>query len=161
MNPGGDEHEVEALAVGAQHVGRQAVADRQNPPPVARLAGQPLDGGVAQVVDRRIGLARHDDRPAKAGVQVGQRSGAQDDLVAALHHLVGIGADHHQPPFGGAGQGMAVLVQRVVLVVEQAGAGDEGRLVGPRGQADVDAVIDDVVALRPQLPRRAFGGELA
>ena len=71
------------------------------PSPMARMrsfgTGRPLhalDGGERALVDRQVRLAGIDDLAALGRIVGGQRAGAVDELVAALDHEVGIGADH-------------------------------------------------------------------
>ena len=50
-----------------------------------------FDGGG---IDRGIGLARHHSPRRPSRVEFGQRAGAIDEIIAALDHEVGVGAQH-------------------------------------------------------------------
>ncbi len=114
-------------------------------------------------------LAGHHHRPAHVAVELGQGPAAIDQPVAALDHDVRVGADHGQVPLQAMGEALPIVLWRLDLVVEGAGAADERSVFGS-GEGQVQAFIERSVAvgpdgpggargaLRQQRPRRIAGG---
>ncbi len=163
MDAVGDEQTVQSLVRRALDVGGYAVADAQHALARQRPAQQAFGLRQSEIIDRRIGLARHHHRTVHRGVEIGQGAAAVNQLVAPLHHPVGIGANHGQAAPGAHGQAFAIVVRRLALVVHWPGAGDEGgQLRG--GEVQAKAVIQRPVAVRAELPGgsgRPFGQQRA
>ena len=102
------------------------------------------------LVHLNVWNARVRDIPSRPVYGVGERSGAIDEAVAALDPMVGIGADHRQLPRGERFEQRGIVLGRLGLVVEQAGADHE---IGVFGVAkhDIEAQEDRPVALRSEM----------
>ena len=108
------------------------------------------DGLVGKLVDRRVGLAGIDHLAAILGIDLRERAGAVDEFVAALDQMVGIGAEHGELPIGKLVQQTLIVLRRLGLVVEQAGADDELGVLGIDAR-DIEAIEDRQVALRSEM----------
>ena len=120
--------------------------------PAGQLAPPRASAGV---VDRRVGLAGHHRLAAQRLVELGQRAAAVDQPVAALHHLVGVGADHRQARAAAPGRAPRGSPPASRLVVDRAGAGDEGGARRAAGEAQAEALVERRVALGADRPGRA------
>ncbi len=141
---------------GAGDVGVDAVADGEQVRRLGASRTQRLERGERQLVDRQVGLARIGHRAAEPLVGARERAGAIDETPAALHGNVRVGADHRKAARSARGERLGVVVGRLALVVEEAGAHD--RLGALRTDAlHVDAGKDAEIALRPQVHDRAAG----
>ena len=163
MDAAGDEQAVQLLVGGALHVGADAVADAEDTRTVHRPAEQGLGLRQRHLIDRRKGLSGHPHHTAEGLVELGQGAAAVDQLVAPLHHLVRVGADHGQLPRRAGGQGRAVILGGLDLVVIGPGAGDEHGLVGA-DELYPQALVQRPVPIRADLPgrtRRQLGQQLA
>ena len=127
-------------------------------------------GGERGLVDRPVRLAGIEHLAALLAVEIGDRSRAIEQRVAALHDEIGIGAHHEElAPAHRLDHG-AVVVGRLGLVVEQAGADDViGDIDGGKAQAEpredreiaLRADMEDGAAARRDLGARhvARGGD--
>ncbi len=123
----GHEQAIDAEGGGALEVGAHRIADRQQAMVLHRAPARGFGKGQRLFVDRPIGLAGVDHLAARGRVRIGDRTGAIDELVAALDHHVGIGADHRQRTRAHARDDIAVVVRRLHGVVVKPGA---DRVVG-------------------------------
>ncbi len=76
------------------------------------------------VVDRAVRLAGEDHLAAEIAVELRQRAGAKDELVAALDHEVGVGADHRHAAGDALLQHLAIVVGMLGLFVHEADVDD-------------------------------------
>src|SRR5689334_15263103 len=84
----------------AKEIGIDAVADGKN-----ALSGQGSTGEAVKsckrvLVDRQVWFAGEEDICTLLRVERRERASAVDELVAALHHQVRVGAEHRQAPRG-------------------------------------------------------------
>ena len=143
MDAVGDEQGVEPGRGGAGEIGAQRVADRQRPRRRDRRAAQRRDPLQRRRVDRPMRLAGVDRLAAERLVELGERAGAIDELVAAMDDEIGIGADHRQPALDECRESVGVILRRLGRVVEQAGAEQVGRRFRPdHGRRDAAARLD-------------------
>src|SRR5262249_56810473 len=82
----------------ALEIGAHGVADGQHTMTLHALPARSLGKRYCLLVDGAVGLAGKDDLTARGRVEVCDRARAIDELVAALDHDVGIGADHPDGP---------------------------------------------------------------
>ena len=99
-----------------------AVPDREHARLLDRRASNVFSERQRPIVDRRVRLARVDNRPAELLVSTRERSRAIDESVAAVDHDVRIGADHRHAADRHRSQFRFVILQRFGLVVSEAGA---------------------------------------
>ena len=156
MDAGADEQRVEPLPHGARDVGAHAVADGQRPRRFDRPAQRRLRGRQRRAVDRRIGLAGVNRLAAQFLIAPGERARAVDQRRAPMDDEVGIGADERQAARGYGAQPTLVILRRLDVVVEQAGAENIGGVVGggefrPRAGPRLDRLEQREVAARPDM----------
>src|SRR5215472_14121532 len=89
------------------------IADPKKARALHRPAARGFGKGERLLVDRPIGLAGIDHLAARGRIGIGDRARAVDELVAALDHHVGVGADHRQRTRAHARDEIAVIVRRL------------------------------------------------
>ncbi len=89
------------------------------------MTGKLVEAMESRSVDRRMWLADQANLATEPGMNGGQRARAGDELAAALHHDVGICADHRQAPGNPARDALAVVFGGLKLVIEETGAADD------------------------------------
>ncbi len=122
MDAGGDEQAIDPERDRTLEVGAHRVADRQHAAMRGVAAARLRRRGHRLVVDRAIRLAGIDHVAALGGIAVRDRAGAVDQVLAALDHDVGIGADHRQLAREHRRNDLVVVVRALGRVVVQAGA---------------------------------------
>ena len=95
-------------------------------------------------------FARIDGFASKGLVGCGQRAGTIDQPVSALDLVVGIGTNHQTLARRKAGEQIDVVVGRLDIVVEQARADDQVRVLRS-GQRDTGIIEDRQVAFRSEM----------
>ena len=109
---------------------------------------------LRQLIHRRKRLSRHRDSSSHHGVAFGDRTGTIDELVAAAHALVGIGADHLKLVIAHLSKEGGVVIGRLARVVEEPGA--HHRLgLGEAGDVDIEPAEEPQIALRPEMEQLA------
>ena len=113
-----------------------------------------------KVVDRRMGLAEVQRRAADLLVKLRERARAIDPRLAHVHDDVGIGAQHLQPARGRLFQHLAVILGRLVRLVEGAGRDDplgilEGDALNAARAGIVGPGEEAKVLLGPDMPDAA------
>ena len=154
--PDGHEQEIDADRARAFKIGAHRIADRQHAARRDLAPGRGLRLGQRHVVDRPVGLAGVEHLAAHGGVEIGDRAGAIDQLRPALHHHVGIAADHEQLAREHGFEPGAVVVRRLHVVVVEAGA---DHVVGAlqRREAHIEPGEDRAVALGPEMEQALPG----
>ncbi len=157
--PDGHEQEIDADRARALEIGAHRIADRQHAARRDPAPGRGFRLRQRHVVDRPIGLAGIEHLAAHGGVEIGDRAGAIDQPVAALHHHVGIAADHEQLARQHGFEPGAVVLRRLHVVVVEAGA---DHVVGAlqRREAHIEPGEDRAVALGPEVEQALSGARL-
>ena len=102
------------------------------PSPMARISlratfrpASARDRLLGKLVDRHVGLAGIDHLAAILFIDLRERAGAVDEVVAALDQMIGVGAEHGELASGKLAQQALIVLRRLGLVVEQPGADDK------------------------------------
>ena len=94
MDAGDHEQAIDAEGRRAFDIGAHRIADRQDATMFGAFAARGLGKSQCLLVDGTVRLASEDDVAACGRVEISDRARTIDELVAALDHDVGIGADH-------------------------------------------------------------------
>src|SRR5262249_12317051 len=111
----------------ALEIGAHGVADGQHTMMLHALPARALGKRHCLLVDGAVGLAGKDDLTARRRVEVRDRARAIDELVAALDHDVGIGADHRESTRAHSRDETLIILRSLHGIVDEARA---NRVIG-------------------------------
>ena len=153
MYAAGDEQRIGARCNAAGNIGAHRIANRQGACRrdcrLAYFMGHREDA----IVDRRTRLAGPDYFAARLLIALRDCAGAIDQVVAAFHDKIGIGANHVKPLSAHAPDQLAIVIRRLGLVVIKTGVeNDVGVFRGSK--ADVQTVQNAKVAFGAEMKHR-------
>src|SRR5258707_4858617 len=127
MNAGSHEQAVNTESRRALEIGAYRIADRQHTMMLHAFPARGLGKSQCLLVDGAVWFAGEDDLAARGHVEIGNRARAIDELVTALDHDVGIGADHRESARAHSRDEILVILGRLHRIVEESRA---DRIIG-------------------------------
>src|SRR5512143_1341780 len=143
VNSISDEQSIDPCPIRAFDVCEKSITDGQRSFGVAKR-------GADAIMDWRVWLSVIDDGAAELFVSLSQSTGTKDELAAALHDKIRIGAEHDQTAPAQTGEHVSIVVGSLRIILVEAGAEDDLRLLGI-AQLDVQALEHAAVPLRSEM----------
>src|SRR5712671_107648 len=125
VNARGDEQAVYTECGGTLEVGADRIPNGQHARAVERLAAHLHRGGERLFVDGRVRLAGIEHLAARIPIAVRNGAGAIDEMFAALHHDIRIGAQHHEVALAHRCDQFVVVMRGFSRIVIETGTDDE------------------------------------
>ena len=168
VDAGRDEQAIKPEVARSLQIGANRITDCEHAIAADLRTAHGLRHGERLFVDRSVRFAGVEHLSAERCINVSQCARAVNELLAALHHKVRIGAQHEHIACSHGTQQLAVIVRCFGVVVEEAGADREVGAIGRRKlqvqslenrQVALGAeMINSALPLRDDVPRHVAGG---